>query len=973
MKKTLQLILMCLFVMAGTQAQTAKNEGFGIYGFIGDHVTHAGLGEVKVKLMRPDSTVIDSMQVNPNMSISGLKPVWCFNIYQEGNYLLYFTHPGYEPKYVQVGVKNVGRREYIRKYPPVYLQRRMKERKLGEAVVTATKVKFYSKGDTLVFNADAFQLQEGSMLDALIRQLPGVELKDDGRIYVNGQYVESLLLNGEDFFKKDRSILLDNLPTYMVNTVQVYDKAGRLSEMMGRDAGDKQLVMDVKLKKQYNIGWIANFEAAGGTDERYLARLFALRFTDHSRLSFFGAMNNVNEFVKPGVGSEWIPSVGSGVTTTRHGGVDYLIDDRNKRFKLQGGAEVRHSDDTYDQRATSVNFLQGGDTYGRSDYHNRTCNVSLLSSHQMDFNWERVKLSLYPQLTFIRTRQDVSRQSGTFSTDPATSAMSAAVLDSLFSPGLDATLQAALLNRYRTATHYAGHTLSTGMNATAMINFKHNTDFLQIDASGNFGDDKFRQFTHTMYDYPQEAASDFRNEYTPTRARTYSYGARAYYWYYLGNNAFLVPYYDYGHNYARHNKELMRLDRLGGTWGETDTQPLGALPSVTGWAQQTLDGRNSLYTTARDDRHTLGLRLTRNPMGWNYWTVNMTLPVTFERNQLDYRRPAVVDTTLTRSEVYFRPIVTVKNTWLGRDTTNNNIRYTHEWTVNYSMNVNAQPFEYNVNYTDDSNPLAVTLGHPGLKKSWQHNVSTQYQWNNTVTQRLAGANLSFSATQNALAMGYVYNRQTGARTYRPDNVSGNWTAQGGLSFSTPLDAKRRLTLGLNTSATVNQNVDLIGIEGEYAARRSTVHNTYLQQGIKLDYRLQKYQFGVKANGTWTHATSRREDFNTINAADFSYGLTAQLELPAGFQLSTDLTVYSRRGYEEASMNTNDVVWNARLAKRFLKGRLSVMLDGFDMLGQLSSVRRSLNGQGRVETWYNTIPRYAMLHAIYKLNIQPRKK
>ena len=127
MKKTLQLILMCLFVMAGTQAQTAKNEGFGIYGFIGDHVTHAGLGEVKVKLMRPDSTVIDSMQVNPNMSISGLKPVWCFNIYQEGNYLLYFTHPGYEPKYVQVGVKNVGRREYIRKYPPVYLQRRMKE------------------------------------------------------------------------------------------------------------------------------------------------------------------------------------------------------------------------------------------------------------------------------------------------------------------------------------------------------------------------------------------------------------------------------------------------------------------------------------------------------------------------------------------------------------------------------------------------------------------------------------------------------------------------------------------------------------------------------------------------------------------------------------------------------------------------------------------------------------------------------
>ena len=110
----------------------------------------------------------------------------------------------------------------------------------------------------------------------------------------------------------------------------------------------------------------------------------------------------------------------------------------------------------------------------------------------------------------------------------------------------------------------------------------------------------------------------------------------------------------------------------------------------------------------------------------------------------------------------------------------------------------------------------------------------------------------------------------------------------------------------------------------------------------------------------------------INAADFSYGVTAKLDLPADFQLSTDLTVYSRRGYEDPEMNTTDVVWNARLAKRFLKGKLSVMIDGFDLLGQLSTIRRTLNGQGRTETWYNTIPRYAMLHAIYRLNVLPKK-
>ena len=91
------------------------------------------------------------------------------------------------------------------------------------------------------------------------------------------------------------------------------------------------------------------------------------------------------------------------------------------------------------------------------------------------------------------------------------------------------------------------------------------------------------------------------------------------------------------------------------------------------------------------------------------------------------------------------------------------------------------------------------------------------------------------------------------------------------------------------------------------------------------------------------------------------------------QLGTDLTEYSRRGYEDHSMNTNELVWNARLAKRVLHGNLTFMLDGFDILGNLSNVRRTINAQGRTESYYNVIPSYVMLHAIYRLNIQPKKK
>ena len=133
------------------------------------------------------------------------------------------------------------------------------------------------------------------------------------------------------------------------------------------------------------------------------------------------------------------------------------------------------------------------------------------------------------------------------------------------------------------------------------------------------------------------------------------------------------------------------------------------------------------------------------------------------------------------------------------------------------------------------------------------------------------------------------------------------------------------------------------------------------------------EFGASGSLTYQHSTSNRESFQTLNVFTYHYGANAQLELPLGLQLSTDLTMYSRRGYSEPSMNTNELVWNARLAKKLLKGNLTLMFDGFDLLGNLSNVRRTINAQGRTETFYNVIPSYGLFHAIYRLNKQPKKK
>lgn len=222
------------------------------------------------------------------------------------HFILKVRNDGYEPQTLDLDLTKLGKRRFQLNLDPIYLKRE-RSRQLNEVSVTATKVKFYNRGDTIVYNADAFQLAEGSMLDALIEQLPGVTLDDNGVIKVNGRTVESLILNGKDFFNGNKELMLKNIGSYMVQNVEVYDKAGFRSEIAGTDIGDGRYVMDVKLKREYMMGINMNTEAGYGSDNRYLGRIFAMGFTPTAQISAFFNANNLNESQKPQIYSAWKP------------------------------------------------------------------------------------------------------------------------------------------------------------------------------------------------------------------------------------------------------------------------------------------------------------------------------------------------------------------------------------------------------------------------------------------------------------------------------------------------------------------------------------------------------------------------------------------------------------------------------------------------------------------------------------------
>ena len=957
------LIVFILLSFCGCAVLSAqsKTKTVCLYGTVHNRMTGELLSGVKAELMTRDSSVVGDCCTEKYFQVGNTLCPWHFYVpKKEAQYILKLSKEGYETLYKDITYEPRGNKGIII-FEKTYLKYAPKERVLGAATVTATRVKFYTKKDTVVFNADAFEMAEGSMLDALIKQLPGVELRDNGQIYVNGRFVESLLLNGENFFDKDRNVMLENLPSYMVNNVKVYERLGEKSRLMKRDMDDKSYVMDINLKKHYSIGWIGNAEGGAGTRDRYLGRFFALRFTRQSRVSLFGNMNNLNETRKPGQNGDWSPgNVRQGQNAHKIFGLDYMVNDRRTRYKLEGWAKAEHDNLTALEQTTGEAFMPNGNVYKRSGNHESQSVTSLASFHNWLFHNDLTVLKVAPYVLYEKKKKRGNSYSAALNQDMNNLS---GLTDSLFS-GSSEWLRNAVINRAKNEDMQKSDKFFTTATASFTQDLRYFSGFIDAEGYISYKKEHFERFNHYQLDYPSAAGQtgEAKNRYYKSPSEMFSYYGRADFWYWLPCNFALVPSYKYRVLNTRNDNMIYRLEQLDG-WGSG--KELGALPSEWEYLS-TLDKGNSYNQEQNTQEHTISMKINGNHLILNNkvrFEAYAEFPVVLTRRKLDYVR-ANIDTVLTKQVAAFNPFVRTSFIW-------------HDWKrridIEYDVDTKLYGLSQTLDIRSDDDPLRVTLGNGRLKNSVAHQLDVSYTNNSNRKQRFFNTRVNYNAVRNQIGYSSEYNRATGVYTYRPVNINGNYSVGGNVNYSMALDKKRRWNLSTTTSAQLHNNVDLITVTGSDANPRSKVKTLFLNETVKIDHRFGRQKVGAKAGCSWRNATSAREDFSTINAANFNYGLTGQFELPCGFQLFTDLTMYSRRGYEAHEMNTDELVWNARLSKQVWKKRLTLALEGFDILHNLSAVTHTLNGQGRTETYRNVIPSYGMLHIIYRLNIQPKKK
>ena len=924
-------LLPCLYAQTDSTAVKPKKERqVELSGSVYDSFTKAPLKAFVTLMQASDSSIVDTTTCW----------TWSRESYYElkvparpGAYIIKGTCEGYEDGYLNYTLRHLARNNHF-ELPRLLLKKKMddiwREDSLGGVVVTGTKVKFTYRGDTLVYNAAAFNLPEGSMLDGLIRQMPGAELKDNGDIYINGRKVDYLTLNGKDFFKGQNQVMLDNLPYFTVRELKVYDKSTKQSELLGHDVEKKDYVMDVQLKRQYNRGLMGNAEAGRGSEDRYMGRLFGLYYDDHSRLSVFGNVNNVNETRRPGSEGEWSPAeMPVGLRTTKMAGLNFNTEDADKRWEEQLDANVAWNDAENETRTSSEIFATDGSIFSGSASRSRQKDFRLNVSNR--FSIEK-PFTLWSDVSMSYSNGDRNSSSE------------------------DSTYRATLTNRTLNSGTNTYRSLSLNGNVNLSKKFEWG-DILSISLSGSYSRQRpSESFSLSDTYYAQADSTDRRHYFTDGPQKSYNYRAQLAYTFQMPGKWYIHPNASYRQSFTDKQDFRYRLDLLAPTTTQTDW-----LPSSREALLSVIDIYNSSTEKLLARSYSGGIDVYHSSDNGFF---HISLPIEKSREHLNFWEEEF-DTLARRSYTTFSPRIGFYRWNIKRG-------LQHAY---YSMSHSQPSFVSIMPTGDSSNPLAIHINNPGLKASTTHNASLAFTFNNDSTRRFTRIWTNASIVQNAWGTNTLYVQETGTYIYQQDNINGNWSSGIGASYQRPIDRKKRLTLTQRNDIEYDHSVDfdIRYIESFAESRKSTVHNLTLSETLKLEYQKDKLTASVSGHLDYRMARSQRESFQRINAFDYDYGMTFNYTIPLlKLDVATDLRMFSRRGYYSAMMNDDHLVWNAQLSHTFLKGKMTARLQAFDLLHQLSNTQYSVNAQGRTETWQQCIPRYVMLSLAYKFTQKPKK-
>ena len=982
MNRTLSLILFLLCsLMAVAQKVTVS-------GVVIDGASNEPLPGAAVVLLQPK----DSVQA-AGVS-SDLEGKFKLPAVKTGNYILRISYIGFQPYYRNVALTKSNKNVNLGNVTLLEDSKMLKETE-----VTAKLAQVETKADTFIYNAEAYRLPEGSALEELVKKLPGAEVDDEGNIKINGKSVSKIMVDGKEYFQNDTKMAMKNLPSKLIKKLKAYDKKSDYSRITGIDDGEEETVLDLSVKKGMKEGWVGNFDAAYGTEDRYSGKFNVNRFLDHSYLSVIGSRNNVNDF-----GGRW-GGGGNGITTSTMGGATFAWENGKPEYspgllKLGGNVRYGSSDSELESRTNNEMFLtSGGSQFSNSKNRGTNWNQNFNANFQLEW---------FPDsLTNIMFRPNFSHSNGDNSSD----SRSVTFNQSPFEAGLTDPVE-----EYKDMYDPNGIRVNGNERVNSGNNYNNNVNGwfqinrrlfvpgrnITLNLDGSYSESGNESYSRSMIKYYQrggEIKADYQNTMSPSK--NYSYQGRLSYTEPILKGTVVQVSYQAQYRFQDSDREMMVYKGLEQALMEKGLTDVTARDLASGTyngmsfadygidlTQLEKDIENSQYATYKELNQNVNLMLRHNSKLGDESELFFNLGLNFQpqRTDMEYDKRGIhIDTT--RHIQNWAPRFNLR--WKRTNTSQLRIRY------NGSM---SQPSMTNlIEVMDNSNPLYVSTGNAGLKSSWNDRFNVEY--NDYITEKQMGWNINAwgNINRRSISNATIYDTESGISYSRPMNINGNWNAGAWMGFNSALDKGKHFNLSWNQNINYSNNVGYISSDLDDGARqyitgtidmnglfsymdqnnllkKSTTKNTNLGENLRINYRNDMLEIGVNGGMNYQHARNDMQKNGNRDTWFFNYGGNVVINTPWDMQFSSDISQQSRRGYDDASMNTNELIWNAQISQNFLKSKnATISVQWYDILKQRSSISRNITATNRSDTWTNAIHSYVMVHLIYRFNLIGNKE
>lgn len=904
--KCLLMLLMILF----SPMAFAQQSGVNVTGSVVEQGSDTPIEQATVRLLNvKDSAMVRGVVSARNGSFT-LKNV------KKGSYLLHITFIGYDPLYqpLQITGKknpvNVGK-----------LELSDGAIELGEAVVIGKAPEVTVRNDTVEYNADSYKVTEGSVLEDLLKKMPGVEVDSEGKITVNGKEVKKVMVDGKEFFSDDPKVASKNLPAKMIDKLQVLDKKSDMAQMTGFDDGEEETVINLTVKPGMKQGWFGNAYGGYGSKDRYEGNAMVNRFVNNDQITFMGGANNTNNMGFSDLASTMFSGMGggggrrggfgagSGITSSGNAGLNFSKEFKPDKLTLGGNTRYSHSDNDARSKSDRQNILPGdSSSYDNSEAMSRTKS----DNFGVDFRLEW-KPDTMTQLIF-RPSFSLSHSMNDNFSDATT---------------LDNERDTVNTNKSNNYSESNGYNLNASIDFSRKLNNKGRVFSATLSGgnSDSYSDGMNRSdivyFNQT--DALKNSIIDQRSRYDN---KGFNYRAYVSWVEPIGHNNFIQATYSISQRKQEALKNVYNQD-ADGIYNVLDSA----------YSQSY---RNNFIS----QRASLSFKSQRAK--FNY-TIGLNLDPSYSSSE-----NFVGDTTLskiTRKVVNLSPMAQFNYMFDKRT----NLRIMYNGRTSQPSMTQLQPV------ADISDPTNITIGNPDLNPRYTNNVFIRFQQFTPEKQRAFMIMANGSYIINDIVSYTSYNQETGVKTTTYKNVNGNYSGNVRMMLNTPLKNKKFSINSMTMASFANSN-------GYINEEKNTNRNLILSERGGIDFRSSYLDLGVNGNIRYNATSNSLQKENNQNTFNYGAGGYTTIYLPLNFKIESDVNWSTNSGYGDG-FKQNEVLWNASASKSFLKNNQGTLrFKIYDILQQRSNISRSVTASYIQDSEYNTLGSYFMVHFIYRFSI-----